>query len=241
MKAIILAAGRGTRISRHLSGNPKCTVDIGGTTLIRYTIKLLQENGITDIAIILGYRSEVIIKELEDFNITYFYNPFFDVTNSIASMWFAKEFLSDDDFLIMNGDVYIEKPILQIIESEKKEFLLLSDETRITEADYKLKYNDGILEKYGKELSEDDTTGEYVGIAIIRKEAIPKFRKELDSLINKQKHNLWWENILYELSNEIKIYVRDVEKNFWAEVDYIEDFDRIISHRFNMNDSENAK
>ena len=56
MKVLILAAGRGTRISRYLSGKPKCTVDIGGgQCLIEYTIDLLHSRGIQDI----GWRSAV--------------------------------------------------------------------------------------------------------------------------------------------------------------------------------------
>ena len=45
MKALLLAAGKGTRISRYLSGNPKCTVNIGGIKLIEYTIDLLKKKG----------------------------------------------------------------------------------------------------------------------------------------------------------------------------------------------------
>ena len=111
MKVLLLAAGRGTRISRYLAGNPKCTVDIGGQKLIQYTIELFHKKGITDIAMVLGYRAEVIQETLKDYEgIRYFYNPFFDVTNSIASAWFAKDFLSQyDDTLIMNADVYLEE------------------------------------------------------------------------------------------------------------------------------------
>ena len=79
MKVLLLAAGRGTRISRYLAGNPKCTVDIGGQKLIQYTIELFHKKGITDIAMVLGYRAEVIQETLKDYEgIRYFYNPFFE-------------------------------------------------------------------------------------------------------------------------------------------------------------------
>ena len=64
MKALILAAGRGTRISRYLSGNPKCTVDIGGEKLIQYTVSTLLRKGVSEIALVLGYRQEVIREAL---------------------------------------------------------------------------------------------------------------------------------------------------------------------------------
>ena len=76
MKVLLLAAGRGTRISRYLAGNPKCTVDIGGQKLIQYTIELFHKKGITDIAMVLGYRAEVIQETLKDYEgIHYFYKP----------------------------------------------------------------------------------------------------------------------------------------------------------------------
>ena len=85
MKALLLAAGRGTRISRYLSGKPKCTVDIGGKKLIQYTIELFHKHGVTDIAIVLGYRGEVIRQTLRDFDVKYFYNPFFDFFSVIIT------------------------------------------------------------------------------------------------------------------------------------------------------------
>lgn len=228
MKALLLAAGRGTRISRYLEGNPKCTVDIGGTPLIKYTINLLKSKGITDISIVVGYQHQIIENLLKDEKISFFYNPFFDVTNSIASAWFAKNFLNDnDDILIMNADVFVEASVIDLMLNEQKSPVLLGDDRRKEEADYKLKYSDGILQKYGKELSGNDITGEYVGIAKMSKSYLPIFTSQLETMINEQKHSVWWENVLYELSSNQNIYVTNIGNNFWAEVDYIEDYERI--------------
>ena len=234
MKALILAAGRGTRISRYLEGNPKCTVNIGGTSLIRYTIELLNSFGINDIGIVLGYRKQIIRTELADMNVHFFENPFFDVTNSIASAWFSHEFLTDDDdILIMNGDVYLDREIMPLIlnTTPDRTPLLFADETRREEADYKFCYRDGILLKYGKELTGDDITGEYIGVARLSRTYLPRFREKLMSMIDEQKHSVWWENVLYELSHESAVYVAGTEGKFWAEVDYVEDYERILSHR----------
>ena len=146
MKVLILAAGRGTRISRYLSGKPKCTVDIGGgQCLIEYTIDLLHSRGIQDIGIVLGYEAQVIREVLADKGVSFFYNPFYDVTNSIASAWFAKEFLTGDDLLIMNGDVYLEEKLLDRILAQGRSPVMFADESRRETADYKFFYEDGIL------------------------------------------------------------------------------------------------
>lgn len=232
MKILILAAGRGTRISRYLSGNPKCTVDIGdGQRLIQYTVDLLHSRGIKDIGIVLGYKEQVIRKVLDGKNVKFYFNPFYDVTNSIASAWFAKDFIRDDDLLIMNGDVYLEGRLLDLILSEKKSPVMFADESRKETADYKFFYEDGILKKYGKELTGSDITGEYIGIGRFAKEFLPLFTQRMDEMIDLQEHSVWWENVIYSMTERQPVRVEDVSGHFWAEVDYIEDYERILEHR----------
>ena len=50
-------------------------------------------------------------------------------------------------------------------------------------------------------------------------------------MIAVQEHSVWWENVLYGMANEREIYVKDIQGKFWAEVDYIEDYERILEHR----------
>lgn len=232
MKALIMAAGKGTRIARHIGEKPKCTLNIGGgLTLIEDTVEKLIGSGINEIALVVGYQANIIRSLFIEKPVTFFYNPFFDVTNSIASAWFAIDFISCDDILILNGDVYFEEAILDMVLSTTLNPVLFSDETRKEEADYKLYYENGQLLKYGKELQGDNITGEYIGIARINSNLLITFRERLKALINTQKHDYWWEDVLYSLSKETPINVKNVGGLFWGEVDYIEDYDRIMEYR----------
>lgn len=227
MKALLMAAGRGTRISRYLNGNPKCTVEIKeGLPLIRYTVDMLHKKGITDIMLVTGYRHEVI-EEILGNDVEYTYTPFFDVTNSIASAWFAKDFICDDDMLIMNADVFCEESAYDEILKCNLNPVMFLDTTRIEEADYKFYCEDGKIVKYGKELTPEETTGEYVGMGKISKDFIPTFKQQLEKMIHNQEHQVWWENVLYSLSGEVAVKTWDLAGKFWAEVDYIEDYERI--------------
>jgi choline kinase len=228
MKAILMAAGRGTRISRHIDGKPKCTVDLcNGTTLIEYSVELLKKKGFDDVVIVLGYKGEVI-KDLIGPKAQYVENPFFDVTNSIASLWFAREHLAKTDrCLIMNGDVFLSEEALDLILQEKRSPILFYDTTRKAEADYKFFCQGERLLKYGKELSLEETSGEYVGCALVGDGFMTRFRERLDQLILSQQHGKWWEDVLYSMSAEQPILVNDLKGAFWAEVDYVEDYLRI--------------
>jgi len=230
MKALLMAAGKGTRISRYIEGKPKCTVDIGNISLIEYTISQLQSRGITDIAIVLGYQSEVIKETLCKYDIEYYYNYFYDVTNSIASAWFAKDFL-EGDMLLMNADVYLEPDIFDVVLNEQKSPILFSDGSRKEEADYKFYYEGNELIKYGKGLEGEDISGEYVGVAKIKNDFVPSYIKRLSELISQGKHNMWWEDVLYSYVEEQSVYISDIQGMFWAEVDFIEDYERILQFR----------
>lgn len=230
MKALLMAAGKGTRISRYIEGKPKCTVNIGRTSLIEYTIKQLISHGITEIGMVLGYKSEVIKELLKDYDITYFNNYFYDVTNSIASAWFAKDFLSGD-MLMMNADVYLEPELFDEVLKEKKSPVLFSDSSRKEEADYKFYYEGNELIKFGKELSGEDISGEYIGAAKIEAVFVEKYIERLTELIADGNHGMWWEDVLYSFVTDRAVYVKDIKGKFWAEVDYIEDYERILKFR----------
>lgn len=224
-----MAAGRGTRISRQIYENPKCTLDVAGTPLIKRTVELLQRNSISDVALVVGYRPQIIQICLVGQSVKYYYNPFFDVTNSAASLWFAKDFLKDDqDLMLMNGDLFLEQNLLDMVLSESKPLVLFSDESRKEQADYKLQYADGKLIAHGKDLSSPNITGEYVGIAKVQRDFIPQFTRRLDEMVFSQRHEAWWEDVLYSFIGQTDVYVEPVGNRFWAEIDFIEDYQRIL-------------
>ncbi|ACJ75581.1 LicC-like protein [Thermosipho africanus TCF52B] len=228
MKAILLAAGKGTRFSRKISNIPKSLVDIKGKPLILRTIEMLRQNNI-DVSVILGYKRELFLEILDEVKV--YYNPFYSVTNSIASLWFAKdEFSGKEDIIVANADVYWDREILKTLCNSKEDILMLYDSSRKEEGDYLFYVEDNILKDHGKELLPEKISGEYVGVSIIRKEFQEKFRERLELLISQEKYDLWWENVLYSFIDERNVYVKDIKGLFWGEVDYIEDYYRIVNH-----------
>ena len=200
--------------------------DIGEISLIRYTFELLLKNKIELIVVVVYYK-EMVVNSLQGLNVKYYYNPFYDVTNSIASLWFAKKELSGEDIIIANADVFIEQDILDEILSDEEEHVMLMDTSK--SADYLFKCDGKKLLAHGKDLN--DYTGEYVGIAKIRYTFLNRFVGRLESLIERQQHHLWWENVLYSFIGELDINVKDINGMFWSEIDFIEDYIRIMEYR----------
>lgn len=90
-KAIIVAAGLGSRLGDLTKDIPKSLLKIGKDTIIERNINTLKKNGIEDIGIVVGYKKEKIMELLGD-GYTYIFNPFYENTNNMASLWFAKIF-----------------------------------------------------------------------------------------------------------------------------------------------------
>lgn len=231
MKAILMSAGRGTRISRMIEEIPKSTLPINGVPLIAYTVDMLVTKGF-EVVVCVGYRQDAVRKALKDYDVKYYYNPFYEVTNSIASLWLAREEL-EGDAILMNADVYFSEDILQLLLDDPRDAVLLSDKTKTAVGDYFFSTTEiGTIKKYGKDLPLETRTAEYVGLAKVTADFMPTFAKRLDELMDKAKHQLWWENTLYSLADdpEHHIYTRDVEGKFWSEIDFFDEYLCILNH-----------
>ncbi|HAN44527.1 MAG TPA: cholinephosphate cytidylyltransferase [Ruminococcaceae bacterium] len=228
MKAILLAAGKGTRISRMVKDVPKSTLPINGIPLIRHTVSMLLDTGM-EVCVCIGYQKEKIKQALDGLPVTYYHNPFYDVTNSIASLWFARNEINDD-MLILNADVFFSKEILSIILSDRHEVAIAMDTGRVEVGDYFFKTVNGCVKKYGKDLPREERNCEYVGMIRFNKSFTNKFCTEMERFINSQQHHRWWEETIYSMSEKTNIYTIDVKGYFWSEIDYFDDYERILAY-----------
>ncbi len=227
MRAFILAAGVGSRLVRVAQNRPKCLLNIGGQTLMSRMLDLLQSRGIRDITVITGFRADLVQREVGD-RARLVHNPFFHVTNSIASLWFAREHL-EGDALITNGDLFFEPALLDEILADPRDRVMLCDSTRVVDADYRFTLDGDHIVGFGKDLPVERTSAEYVGQARIGASFMPAFRRRLEEMVGTQKSGMWWEDVLYSFIPEgVPIFARDVAGIFWGEVDYVEDYDRIV-------------
>ena len=121
MKAVIIAAGMGKRLNPITSTIPKPMIPLGGKPLLEHSILSLREVGITEVLIIVGYKEE-IIKDyfgggLSKFNVKIEYATQLEHLGTAHAVNCAKDFVGDDEFFLMYGDLlsdsYIYKKILE--------------------------------------------------------------------------------------------------------------------------------
>lgn len=221
-----MAAGVGSRIQGVIGNQPKCLIRVEGNTLIGRMVEMLRRRGIEDISVVTGFKNELIQEELGD-RVTYFHNPFYRVTNSIASLWFARDLL-DGDLLLLNADLFVEGEVLDVALAQTGPVVMLSDSTRIETADFRFGVEGSRILKYGNQLKDHETDCEYVGIVRIDQAFVEKFKERLLLMVRTEDYRNWWEGVLYDFIEEGDTICHiDIRGFFWTEVDHAVDYQRL--------------
>jgi choline kinase len=217
MNAIILAAGKGSRLGALIEEKPKCLLQFGQETLLERQIRILKENGISenDIYVVGGYRHE----KLQGLCKNIIINDKYDITDNSYSLGIALKQVNHDDVLILDGDLVYEGEIISdvikdnyvnIIVSKKSDDL--SESTGI-EADL-----EGYVTGIGKNLKGSGYV--YLSILKVGKNTIGDFSFELLA-DNSQK--TWYTAPLTKILGKHK-FINKVTLHKWHEIDYVDDY-----------------
>ena len=133
MKAVILAAGRGTRLRPLTDSTPKCLVRVNGKPLLHNALEHLGANGIDTAVIVIGHLGETVRESLgeqfQGIRLIYIENRLFDATNNVYSLWLARDHLNDD-ILLLEDDIFFEGELIDRVCSHSCPNIVIVDEYR---------------------------------------------------------------------------------------------------------------
>ena len=117
MQAIILAAGMGKRLGELTQGNTKCMIRVGGETLIERVLRQLDALHLSRIIVVIGYKGAELQEYLANVSvqtpIVFVENPIYDKTNNIYSLYLAKDYMREQDTLLLESDIILEDAVLR--------------------------------------------------------------------------------------------------------------------------------
>lgn len=229
MQAIIMAAGKGSRLGKLTEDKPKSFLEIKGEKLIERNVRMLKQYGINDIVIVIGYRDQDFVELFKNVpGIRFVYNPYYEFVNVLGSFWLARKEVSDD-FIYLHADTLCEKSIFEELLSHEGDIVLPVDMKPCDDEAMKVKLNDKAkVIEITKQMDCKDAAGEFIGFAKIKKEVIPMLQEKSTELLRNKAYTAYFEAAIQEIinSNQYDIQVMNTDGRFWAEIDFIEDYER---------------
>ena len=183
MKAVILAAGKGTRLHDLTEKTPKCLVPVKNRPILDYQLAALEAAGIQDILVVTGYCSDQVEAYAQGRYLT-IKNEDFETTNSIYSLWLTKNEVSASDFILLNGDVVIDQDLLlDLINCSAPCAALIDDQKDLIDGEMNVAIRDENISQFSKNLKAADADGESVQITKFGKREASLLFDRIDQLI----------------------------------------------------------
>src|SRR5690242_11153660 len=228
MKAIILAAGKGTRLDG-AAVKPKCLVEVGELTLLRRQIEMLKSVNINELVVVVGFGADSIREECGD-QVSFVENPRFAETSSLYSLWLAREHLLDG-FVVLNSDVLIHPQLLaDLIESPHEDALLLSDTdpNPLGDEEMKVKLRGRLVSDISKTMDPLEANGENVGIVKFGPAGAKVLVGYMDELIAGGAVKDWAPRAFREFALHHPLYALSTRGLPWIEIDFPADYQRAV-------------
>ncbi|HUW19710.1 MAG TPA: HAD-IIA family hydrolase [Sedimentisphaerales bacterium] len=230
MKAVILAAGIGSRLRPLTSAKPKCMVKVAGKPILQYQIDAFARAGIKDIFIIVGYEGRRVkdyCRHIKNVNIKLIDNLSYEDTNNMYSLYLARGDVAGDNFVVVNGDVVFEPELMEkLVRHADKDVVVCEAGTYNMESMKVTVNSEGYISSIGKTISKKMAYATSIDIYRFCEASSRIFFNEIHRII-KQERKLkdWTEVALDRLFQKQSLRMKpyDIGRCKWIEVDNYDD------------------
>jgi L-glutamine-phosphate cytidylyltransferase len=228
VRAVILAAGSGSRLRPVIGAYPKCLATIGEKTLLERQLAALREHGIDNITVVVGYRRDAI-EQVCGRDVEFVFNPDYSSTNSLYSLWLARDLLSDG-FVVLNSDVLFHPHLLtRLLASSHEDALLMAarePDVRYSDEEMKVHVREGCVAAIDKALDDRLADGENVGVAKFGRPGASLLLRHADALVRAGRVREWLPRAFHAFSQDRPLHVIETDGYPWIEIDFPDDYTR---------------
>lgn len=225
MKALILAAGLGTRLAPITNDRPKSLVPVNGKPILMKQIENLHENGITDITIVSGYKADILERAVHQLypEIKIIESVDYATTNNMYSAYIARDAIGENEFLMMNADVYYDSSVISALLEDETENAIVTDIGIYIEESMKVVEVEGRLVKISKAITTEEALGSSIDVYKFSKEGGRAFFAKCAEYIEEKKElKMWSEVALNDILSEV-VFKACPLKGRWLEIDNHDD------------------
>lgn len=232
MKAIILAAGRGSRMKSLTDERPKCLVELRGKPLLEWQLESLRAAGISDIAVVTGYKREL----LADRGLSEFHNPRWAETNMVSSLACAEFWLEGEPCIVSYSDIFYSPVAVQSLINSEATLAVTYDpdwlplwterfgDPLLDAETFRLTATSTLAEIGNNPQSVDDVQGQYMGLLRFTPEGWAEVVRLRAGLTPQQRDSMHMTNTLQRVIDAGRVPIKAIAYNGeWGEVDSSED------------------
>lgn len=229
-KAVILSAGKGSRLLPLTADRPKCLIELSGKSLLEWQLDALQHAGLSDIVVVTGFRDHMVdAVAATRAGVRTLFNPFYHVADNLGSVWMARgEF--DRDLLLLNGDTLVSRSLLaRVLGADTGPIAVTTDEKESYDSDdMKVLQEDGRLRRIGKALDPGCYNAESIGLLAFRGEGPRLFARHVDAMMRTPDGTRrWYLRAIDDLArNGADVRAVSIKGEEWQEVDFPEDLEK---------------
>ena len=246
IKALIIAAGLGSRLKKHTENLPKCMLDFGGKTLLQRQLEAYNKNNIKDISLIRGYKKEKINYK----GLRYFENKDYKNNNILNSIFYAEKIINGN-IIISYSDILFDPTVVQrtmesnhdisvVVDIDWRGYYVGRKDHPISEAENVIFNSNNEVEKIGKiNTGNEEVHGEFIGMIKLSNRGAEIFKEHFHRLKkiywNKpfQRAKIFQKAYLTDFIQElvdigIKVHCVIIESG-WKEIDTVEDYKKALA------------
>lgn len=233
-RALILAAGQGSRLFPLTEDLPKCLLDLAGKSMLEWQLAGLAAAGVREATVVTGFRTDLVESALatitpDGMRVRTLFNPFYKVADNLASCWLARGELAGPS-LILNGDTLFEPTIARrLLASPDAPITVTIDrKARYDDDDMKVTTEGDRLRAIGKKLARETVNGESIGFLRFSAAGAATFVAELERTMRTlEGTSLWYLSAINRLAGEgVDVRCASIEGLQWAELDFLSDLER---------------
>lgn len=224
MKAIILAAGIGSRLKPITDEIPKCMVSVNNKMIIDKQIEGLLKNGVSEIYVASGYKNEILEQHIKRLykKVNIIHNKVFDKTNNMYSLFLSEANLRGSEFILLNADVFVHDKIFEDICHTEIENAIVCEKGIYNNESMKIIF-DGYIKEISKKITKEMAYAVSIDIYKFSSDASTKLFNKVSEYIDvKGEKNLWTEVALNDILNECNFKPLEINSP-WIEIDNHED------------------
>ena len=245
-KALIIAAGLGSRLKKHTENLPKCMLDFGGKTLLQRQLDSYKKNGIKDISLIRGYKKEKINYK----GIKYFENTDYKNNNILNSIFYAEKVINGN-IIISYSDILFDSSVVErtlssdhdisvIVDIDWRGYYVGRKDHPISEAENVIFNSNNEVEKIGKiNTGNEEVHGEFIGMVKLSNRGTEIFKEHFHRL-----KKIYWNKPFQRAKTFQKAYLTDfiqelvdigikvhcvIIESGWEEIDTVEDYKKALA------------